>query len=294
MSRSIIPTLQRYGEPEPAATPDLLHCEPLITRTRAHQFTIRPHRHNGLSQIFYLQSGSGEANLDGTTTKVEAPSIMVISPMCVHDFLWSENVSGTVLSISNVLLDALQKSTNNEQLVIQSTLIMSVLAQHSQLQSILELVQYEYNQPQVSGRSQALSSLVQLLAIWLERNALQSHISGSHKDRKSDYLSRFSALINRDFLQQRNVESYAKELGITAPYLNSLCQQLAASSALHLIHKRLLLEAKRHLIYTVLSVSEIAYALGFNDPAYFNRFFKRLCKQTPRQFRTQASNEQGL
>jgi len=292
VSQPIILTTQRYGEHEESATLDMLHCEPLITRTRAHQFTIRPHRHSGLSQVFYLQKGSGEANLDGETTTVKAPCVMLISSMCIHDFVWTEDVAGTVLSISNVLLDELQKRNNSEQLVIQSTLIMDVSTQRPQLESMLELIQYEYNQPQVEGRSQALSSLLQLLAIWLERNAAQRYLSGSSKDKKSDYLSRFSALINRDFAQQRKVQSYAQELGITAPYLNSLCQQLVGNSALHLIHQRLLLEAKRHLIYTVLSVSEIAYALGFNDPAYFTRFFKRLCEQTPKQFRTQALSEQ--
>ncbi|NQZ32993.1 MAG: helix-turn-helix domain-containing protein [Oceanospirillaceae bacterium] len=291
MAQSNIPTIQFYGEGESTAMLDLLHCEPLITRTRAHKFTIRPHRHSALSQIFYLQAGSGEANLDGATTRVEGPCIMVISPMCVHDFIWSEDVSGTVISISNVLLDELKLSASIDKPVIQSTFIMPVNNGCAQLEAMLQLIQFEYNQSLAEGRAQALVSLVTLLAIWLERHAIQHSYSKGHQDRKSEYLSRFSAMINRDYLEQRKVESYAKELGITAPYLNSLCQRLVDSSALQLIHQRLLLEAKRHLIYTVMSVSEIAYALGFNDPAYFNRFFKRLCGQTPKQFRTQAIRE---
>ncbi len=56
-------------------------------------------------------------------------------------------------------------------------------------------------------------------------------------------------------------------------------------NALQLIHERVLLEAKRNLIYTVQSVSQISYGLGFNDPAYFSRFFKRLTGQPPKAFR---------
>jgi AraC family transcriptional activator of pobA len=282
---SNIPTVQIYGEKDQHVTPDLLHCEPLITRSRAHQFSIRPHRHNGLSQIFYLKSGTGKVNLDGDPTTVKGPCIILISEMCVHDFLWSEDVLGYVLSIANPLLDSIEQAVKKEQPIIKSTLIMTVRREQLQLESILDLLQYEYNQPIINGRSEALGALVQLLGIWLERNAIQRHFSGNHQDRKSEYLNRFNVLINRDFSQHRKVESYAKEIGITAPYLNSLCQQVIQRSALHLIHDRLLLEAKRYLIYTVQSINEISYALGFNDPAYFNRFFKRNTGRTPKQFR---------
>ncbi|WP_290701076.1 helix-turn-helix domain-containing protein [Amphritea sp.] len=289
-----IPTVQIYGEKDQQVTPDLLHCEPLITRSRAHQFSIRPHRHHGLSQIFYLKNGSGEANLDGDPTTIKGPCLIVISEMCVHDFLWSDDVSGYVLSIANPLLDNVGAVIQKERPVIKSTLIMTVRREQKQLESILELIQFEYNQSVISSRSEALGALVQILCIWLERNAVQRHFAGNSQDKKSEYLNRFSDLINRDFIQHRKVESYAKELGITAPYLNNLCQQLIQRSALHMVHNRLLLEAKRHLIYTVLSINEIAYELGFNDPAYFNRFFKRLSGLTPKQFRVKTINSSDL
>ena len=286
--KNAIPTVQFYGDKEQHVTPDLLHCEALITRSKAHQFKIRPHRHNGLSQIFYLKKGAGEANLDGQVTTVAAPCVMVISEMCVHDFLWSENVEGYVLSIANPLLEQV-KNTLKENQTIKSTLIMPVRKHQQQLESILFLIQHEYNEPIASGRSESLAALVQLLAIWLERNTIQDKITGNMRNRKSDYLNQFHSLINKNFMQHRKVEHYAKELGITAPYLNNLCQQFVQQSALQLIHDRLLLEAKRHLIYTVLSVSEIAYALGFQDPAYFTRFFKRLTGIPPKTFRLRVA-----
>jgi len=101
------------------------------------------------------------------------------------------------------------------------------------------------------------------------------------------------SLINRDFHSHRKVESYAAELGITAPYLNNVCQQLVEKSALQMVHERVLLEAKRSLIYTVQNISEIAYGLGFTDPAYFTRFFRRLTGLSPKQFREkQAADDQ--
>lgn len=97
-------------------------------------------------------------------------------------------------------------------------------------------------------------------------------------------------MINRDYALHRSVESYADELGITAHYLNNLCQQLVKKNALQLIHERLLLEAKRYLVYSAQNISEVAYQLGFVDPAYFTRFFKRLTGQSPKAFKNSAQD----
>jgi len=283
-----IPTVQFYGDQEQQVTPDLLHCELLITRSKAHHFKIRPHRHHGLSQIFYVRKGRGEANLDGKTIAINAPSVIVISEMCVHDFIWSENVEGYVLSIANPLLEQVERLLKKEQTTIKSTLVLPITKDQSALDSIFSLIQHEYNEPIINGRSESLGSLIQLLGIWLERHSSQTPHSGQVNNKKIDYLHHFNDLINKDFTQHKKVEDYAERLGITAPYLNNLCQQFVEKSALQLIHDRLLLEAKRYLMYTVLSISEIAYTIGFNDPAYFTRFFKRLTKMSPKQFRVKA------
>ncbi|MNE89947.1 Transcriptional activator NphR [compost metagenome] len=63
---------------------------------------------------------------------------------------------------------------------------------------------------------------------------------------------------------------------------------MAGQSALQIIHQRLLLEAKRNLIYTNMTVSQVSDSLGFSDPTYFSRFFRRLGGQSPKAFRTAA------
>ena len=60
-----IPTMPFYGDAADQATLDLLHVEPLITRSRQHRFKIKPHRHHHLTQLFILERGSGMVRLDG-------------------------------------------------------------------------------------------------------------------------------------------------------------------------------------------------------------------------------------
>ena len=75
---------------------------------------------------------------------------------------------------------------------------------------------------------------------------------------------------------------------MTAAHLNALCRQTVGKSALELIHERMILEAKRNLVYTSMSISEVSYAIGFSDPAYFTRFFKRQVGLSPKEFRKRA------
>lgn len=291
--RHPIPTVEFYGESNKGLTPDLLHCEFLITRSRAHQFKIKPHRHPGLTQLFYLKNGTGEAHLDGEPTTLKAPCLIVITEMCIHDFVWSTDVDGYVLSISNPLLLELQQTLGKEHLIINSTMIMTIRKNQDELEQILALLESEYNRAQGESRFHALKSLMQLLSIWIERNASSYSKKTYQGDHRVDYFSRYQQLINSHFMTKRSVKSYAHELGITAPHLNSLCQEIIGKSALQLIHERTVLEAKRHLIYSVQSISQIAYELGFNDPAYFTRFFKRLTGDSPKQFRLSAPKDAG-
>ena len=67
----------------------------------------------------------------------------------------------------------------------------------------------------------------------------------------------------------------AEALGLSVAHLNSLCRRLAGQSALQILHQRVLLEAKRELVYTSLTINQLADSLGFADPAYFSDVFAR-------------------
>lgn len=98
-------------------------------------------------------------------------------------------------------------------------------------------------------------------------------------------LTRFSMLIDQHFKEEKLVAFYAAQLNISANYLNILCKKSLDISATQLIHQRVMLEAKRLLQSTDLSVKEIAFELGFIDHAYFSNFFKNHLGISPSEFR---------
>jgi AraC-like DNA-binding protein len=98
-------------------------------------------------------------------------------------------------------------------------------------------------------------------------------------------LGRFRTLVERHFASRHRVSEYADEVGVTPGHLNALCRWHLGQSAGSLIRQRLALEAKRMLIHGDAPAFAVARELGFRDPAYFARFFRREVGTAPRRFR---------
>ena len=81
------------------------------------------------------------------------------------------------------------------------------------------------------------------------------------------------------------MEAYARALAISAQRLNRICRDFSGKTAIELAHERVMLEAQRHLVYSAAPVEAIAYDLGFKDPGYFCRFFKRRSGLSPGGYR---------
>jgi len=99
------------------------------------------------------------------------------------------------------------------------------------------------------------------------------------------YLLQFRHELERSIKDHSDVQYYADFLGISRVYFNKICNDFYSKTATQVIKERLALEAKKELLYTVKTISEIAYELHFSDPPNFIRFFKQMTGQTPQQFR---------
>ncbi|MGE3616877.1 MAG: helix-turn-helix domain-containing protein [Gemmatimonadales bacterium] len=102
------------------------------------------------------------------------------------------------------------------------------------------------------------------------------------------------ALRYRDLVEQQasaghGVARYARELAVSAGHLNLLCRRHLGSSAKEVIQERLEVSARRLLLYSDLAAGAIARQLGFKDPSYFARFFRRRTGLSPAAFRQAAS-----
>ncbi|UOE50763.1 AraC family transcriptional regulator [Mucilaginibacter sp. SMC90] len=135
-------------------------------------------------------------------------------------------------------------------------------------------------------RNQMLTSWLRVLVIYLSRLYGEQY-NETCVTLNYCLLKSFQALIAEHYATQHDVAAYAEKLNLTPGHLTDVIKQQSGKTAITHIHERLIVEAKRRLLHTELSVKQIADDLGFEDAAYFNRFFKRITDTTPMGFRTQ-------
>ena len=288
MGRSEIPSYVLYGEPYGSSFPDFLHCEALSERSCLHDWQIRPHRHHGLHQFFWIAKGSAVISSDSSHHALAAPAAVMNAPMAVHGFEWEPGSEGHVVTIPTVNLERSLPGPT----AILSRLDRSIILQCNDLKaassgvsSIFAAIAEEYRSRE-ECRVEALLCQAGLLALWFLRSANRQEANGPAEGRP--YLGlvrRFLALVEDGFRDHRPLSFYANELGITTTHLSRACRRQFGLSAQAIIHDRLVLEAKRVLAYTPASIAHVAQDLGFRDPAYFTRFFAHHVGETPTTFR---------
>ncbi|MET1057843.1 MAG: helix-turn-helix domain-containing protein [Pedobacter sp.] len=104
-------------------------------------------------------------------------------------------------------------------------------------------------------------------------------------DPDHDFYHYFDRLVERNFIRHHSVSAYALMLNISPKALNKRVAKYSSLTPSDIIHKRIILEAKRLLIHTPMSVKEIGFHLGYEDPSYFIRFFSKQANMAPQNFR---------
>ncbi|MCM0043065.1 MAG: helix-turn-helix domain-containing protein [Burkholderiaceae bacterium] len=286
-----MPVYCLYGEDSQWPVPDLIHVESIAARSRLHNWEIRPHRHHGLLQLLWLQRGRARLQLDGDEGMLEVGELLLIPQHCVHGFRFSRQAAGLVVTVAYPLLarigGQLEATVSGMLRPLQRSL--AGIASHVPVGVLLAALEREYGS-QAEGRGALLEAMTAALLIWLLRES-EPVGEAAETARGHRYLARFSAEVERNYARHLPLQHYAGRLGISAAHLNALCRRHAQCSALEMIHARLMLEARRSLAYTSMSVRDIAESLGFGDPAYFTRFFRqRSGGIAPRDFRQRAAS----
>ncbi len=283
---SAIPTVAFYGDAAEWSTSALLHSEPLIERTRLHAFRIRPHRHSSLAQLFWLAGGTGTGGFDGARLELAAPCIVVVPELCVHEFEWGRDCDGFALSIASVLVHDLRRQLGGSKAVFAEPAVFDAGGDREYLHTLFSRIDDEYGRS-LPLKEALLESLVRAVAVWIARQERPARTAES-LSRSAFHFERFTALLEARHREGWTVADYASALGISPAHLNAICRQASGSSALRLIHDRVLLAARRELAYTDKSIADVAASLGFSEPSYFTRFFKRKMGMTPKQFRRRS------
>ena len=284
-ARRQIPSYSLYGETRGT---DALHIEDIQSRSRKYLWKIGNHRHTGLCQCVYVTAGPAVADLEGARAEFDGPTVIIIPAGAVHGFGFRADSQGYVLSIN---LDRL--------LSMASSLHQAPIAALFSEPRVLELA----SDPLLAARAAGLfGNLIEEFRQpespgpqvgWLACSVLWILSSGTHHmtamqspDRyELDRLRRFRLLVETHYQKHWPVKRYARQLALSESSLNRICRNLTGGTAFDIVQQRLALEARRRLVYLAGSVAGVAAELGFKDPAYFCRFFRRHAGVSPTAFR---------
>jgi len=136
-------------------------------------------------------------------------------------------------------------------------------------------------------KTDALQAYVKLFLVRLSRIYTQQFATNENIDKGNTVFTKLTQLLDKNIYSWHQPADYADALNITVGHLNAVVKVQLGKTITELVQERFILEAKRALFHTSLSVKEVAYRLGFEDAAYFNRIFKKLAGITPLEFRKQ-------
>lgn len=280
-----IPQFALYGEQAQAEGAELVHIELIETRSRIHDWHIGTHVHRGLFQVLFLLKGEVKATVGDAVWDCAGPVALTIHPSLAHGFDFSAEAQGYVLTMDqDVLFASAREHGELFAPLFVAPLAVGLGATRARLESLLEQLLAEAAWPQ-QGHA--------LILEWLARAALLLLVRAHAEHRLADQsgrgdfalYTRFRAAVEQRFKEQWQVARYAETLRVTPTRLNRLCLRIAGQSAFEIAQERLLLEACRQLTYLPSSIATIAYELGFQDPAYFSRLFKKRFGVTPKDYR---------
>jgi AraC family transcriptional activator of pobA len=285
---SSIPTYALYGEFDDRHHTDWLHCERIQTRSRQHGYRIEPHRHETLFQILHLSGGDAEVTIDGQVIVLDPPCVVALPSMAVHGYRFSPDVEGQVLTFFEHRLARILEASDEIGPTFREPRVFPLVADSVLARAValnLEMLSDEVD-GRAAGRLAAIEAGLALILVALHRARPPDPMALMGRNTRSlQHAIRFRDLVDKDFRTRRAIEAYARQLGLTPTHLNRLCREYLRASALGVINRRIILEAKRYLVFTTLSAKEIAIALEFDDPSYFTRFFKRETGVSPLEFR---------
>jgi AraC family transcriptional activator of pobA len=262
-----------------------LHVEAIRSRSSMHDWSIRPHAHPDHHQIMLLTAGRGTWWSEGEARALAPGTILTVPAMTVHAFRFEPGSDGYVATVSLSFLQHMLTEDPRLSLSFEGRGGYYDLGANAGAASdLFRSLQQEFIWS-APGRRSAIAAYLQLLLVTVARQHRHDQPANDIRRRDAEIVARFRHQVERSFQQQPSLPDYAREIGVTTGRLNAACRAVTGRSALMLVHDRLIIEAKRVLLYTDQTVSEIAHLLGFVDPAYFNRFFRRHTGTTPGAFR---------
>lgn len=274
---SQIPVYQLFGETD--AFPDILHHERIRDRALGHDWQIQPHRHREMVQLFHMERGQALILVDGQEFTLKDGEFLYVPALAVHSLGFRQGAEGGVFSFPLTLVAGLTAATEE----LARRLRYPVKARVDPLLGHLLVAASEAFAQNGTLRAPLLAETGRAVLVAVAGAALRA--AADDEPLALRRMGEFERLLRQNLAASVGPRDFAQRLGITPGQLNRICRAATGTSASFHIEAARMREASRLLAFTQLSIAEIGFRLGYDDPSYFSRRYRRLSGETPSAYR---------
>lgn len=250
------------------------------------------HAHD-FNLIIWTRNGRGTHYVDFEQYEIEGNELIFLSSRNIHYYQPANVQDGYVIAFSQEFLQHIDRTILNfvgYSLFSRSKGVnyckVSPISD-KQLLNLVELMMRECKSdvPDFLYRSCQASLLTLFLSTAIRECQWSNALEISDNSQSFKHYITFLASVEQNFTTIHSVKNYAERIGVSVCILSRCTQMYEGNTPLQIINERIILEAKRMLRYSSLRVKEVSRDLGFEDPSYFNKFFKKITGITPADFR---------
>ncbi len=268
-------------------TNPIFYCLRLKKLDQAVKIYRPPFKRSFYFFALFINSGEVEINHDDKTVKDPESYLVFHSPGLVYSFTHGNSLEGYLIYFKSDCFSFFKPDFHKEFPffnMLHTNLFKLDRATFNKLSPHFEEVFTAYDR---TSKELHLESRIKLLALLYHmKEFVADRMNGVRFATPQQILvSRYIQLVNNHYIHTRTVKDYADLLSVTANHLSQSVKSVSGKNALSYIAERLLSEAKSLIRYTDFDISEIAYQLGFSDPANFGKFFKKEMGMSPSEFR---------
>lgn len=264
------------------------YIRPFNDHIKVNQFIERPHGHD-FYLVLLITKGSGTHSIDYKEYEIDPGVLFIVSPGQVHCWNLAKDTDGYIMFFKKeyFLIDF-----SHDKLIklpfFKSSSSVPCLKLDELEQETLHIMYTKINDEYQNGKF----NYHEMIRLYLNVFFIElSRIYQNMNDKSIVYsydlmqLNRFESLIDNHFKDHKSLIFYAEKMNVSLKQLSYLCKKTVDKTPSEILLERIILEAKRFIIHTDMSINSISMELNYNDNSYFIRLFKKVCNITPVQFR---------
>lgn len=253
-----------------------------------HKDIALPHKHNFYLAVLFTK-GSGTHEVDFRSYEIKPGALFFLNPGQTHHWELSSAADGYIFFHTQAFYEL--HYTNNKLSsfpfyfsIHNSPCVYLNNVKTKKIQELFIMLLSEYT-GQKTLNKEALTSLADLIYIESTRAyLLQNPTDLNNKDKYYAKFRKLEELIEQHYLTEKSPSAYAGMLSMTSKHLNRITQAVVGKTASDVILERVMLEAKKEIILQRHGFADVAYALGYDDYAYFSKLFRKKTGTTPSGF----------